>query len=195
MPAHLTTHDYEAAASALGCSVAAVRAVAEVESGSLGGFLKDGSPVILFEPHIFHRLTGGRFADKSVAIGPDRWRLSYPKWKGQPYGSSGIQHAKLEAAARLSRADALQACSWGRFQIMGFNWQACGFPDLQAFINAMYAGEQAQLMAFVAFCKSKGLGPALARCDWRTVARLYNGPGQVDVYAPRLAFAYKKHAS
>jgi len=194
MPEPLTAHDYAAAAAALSCSVAAVRAIAEVESGRFGGFLPDGRPVILYEPHVFHRLTGGRFAGRSVRIGEDVWQLSYPKWKTQPYGSTSIQHAKLDAAAKISRADALQSCSWGRFQIMGFNWQACGFPSLQAFINAMYAGEREQLMAFVAFCKSRGLGTYLARKDWNRVASIYNGPGQVKVYAPRLKAAHDRYA-
>jgi N-acetylmuramidase len=44
--------DYQAAAQSLGCEVAAVKAVAAVESAG-HGFLPNGKPKILFEAHIF----------------------------------------------------------------------------------------------------------------------------------------------
>ena len=57
----LTPADYERAAAALGCEVAAIRAVAAMESSG-DGFLPDGRPTILFDAHVFNRLTAGRFA-------------------------------------------------------------------------------------------------------------------------------------
>jgi two-component sensor histidine kinase len=50
----LTEEDYKRAARRLGCSVAAIKAVAEVEAPG-SGFLPDGRPKILFERHIFRR--------------------------------------------------------------------------------------------------------------------------------------------
>lgn len=69
----LKEQDYINASKELGCEVAAIKAVAEVESAG-SGFLSDGQPKILFERHYFSRLTGGKF-DKSY---PD---ISYPKWE------------------------------------------------------------------------------------------------------------------
>ena len=74
----LSDHDIEAAAGQLGCQVAAVRAVIDVESR--GGFLPDKRPKILFERHYFHRLSGGSFS----AGHPD---ISHPVWGG--YGAAG----------------------------------------------------------------------------------------------------------
>nr|MBP6798835.1 DUF3380 domain-containing protein [Luteimonas sp.] len=54
---------------------AALKAVAEVESSG-SGFLAapDRRPKILFEGHVFHRLTAGRFSEPRYA------NVSYPKW-------------------------------------------------------------------------------------------------------------------
>ena len=54
MKPKLTIKDYQKAAKELNCEVAAIRAVAEVESLK-GGFLPDGRPKILFERHVFHQ--------------------------------------------------------------------------------------------------------------------------------------------
>src|SRR4051812_24963637 len=49
----VTEDDYQRVADALGCSVVAVRTVAEVESSGQP-FLRDGRLPILFEAHIFN---------------------------------------------------------------------------------------------------------------------------------------------
>lgn len=197
----LSSADYASAAAELGCTVAVVKAFAEVESGRLGGFLATGEPTILYEPHVFYRCGGQAFTGRTVAAGGKTWPLSYAKWikpdakRGiNPYGPSSIQHAKLAAAAALNRDAALMACSWGRFQILGENWRVAGYDSLQDFINDMYAGERGQLRAFVGFCKGKGLGPILARKDWRRAVTIYNGPGQVAAYLPRLKAAHDRYA-
>ena len=48
--------DYQAAAQSLGCEVAAIKAVASVESRGRG-FLPSGRPKILFESHVFSKFT------------------------------------------------------------------------------------------------------------------------------------------
>ena len=45
-------------------------------------------------------------------------------------------------AAHLNRIAALKSASWGKFQLMGFNYKLCGFNSLQAFVNAMYKNEE-----------------------------------------------------
>src|SRR5690606_3307933 len=111
--------DYVTAANLLGCEVAAVKAVAEVESAG-GGFQSDGQPKILFERHYFHRLTNGKYSKTH----PD---ISNPSAGG--YGSN--QHGRLAKAAKLDREAALQSASWGKFQIMGSHWKSLGYTSLQ----------------------------------------------------------------
>ena len=181
----LKEQDYINAAKELGCEVASIKAVAEVESAG-SGFLSDGQPKILFERHYFSRLTGGKY-DKSY---PD---ISYPKWGG--YGATNRQHARLTQATMLDRNAALMSASWGKFQIMGEHWKKLGYSTLQEFINAMYSSEAGQLNAFVRYIKVFGLQKAIQNKDWKTFARLYNGANYaVNKYDVKMAQSYKKYS-
>ena len=57
----LTRNDFIDDARKIGCSIAAIRAVAEVESAG-AGFDSKGQPKTLFEGHLFYRYTKGKFA-------------------------------------------------------------------------------------------------------------------------------------
>lgn len=182
MKQKLTSQDFTRAARVLGCDVPAIQAVAQVEAPR-GAFQLDGLPTILFERHIFSRMTKGRF-DRIV---PD---LSNPVPGG--YGMYADQHARLGIASNLDRDAALQSASWGMFQIMGFNHAAAGHPTLQDFINAMYAGEPEHLDAFVALIKSFGLADELRDRRWADFARRYNGSGyRANQYDTKIAAAFR----
>lgn len=181
----LTEQDFIDAAKLLKCEVAAVKAVAEVESRQ-NGFQPTGEPTILFERHIFSKRTGGKF-DK---VAPN---LSNRKAGG--YGKISIQHSRLQEASKLDRTAALMSASWGKFQIMGFNFANAGFNKVQEFINAMYKGEGEHLLAFINYVKNTGLSDELQRKDWVNFARLYNGADYTkNEYDKKLAAAYKKYS-
>lgn len=168
----LTDDAYAYAAGLLGVRAAKVRAVVAVESRGRGFHPDSRRPIILYEPHIFSRRTGGRFD----AAHPD---LSYPAWGQLPYpASQGQRWAQLGAAMALDEAAALESASWGLFQIMGFHAGVCGFASVQAFARAMAVSEGGQLEAFVRFvCADAKLLAALRAGDWAGFARRYNGPG------------------
>lgn len=191
----LTNADFARAADALGCDVAAVRAVCDVEAPN-GGFVDDGTdrPVVLFEAHIFHRLTGGEFSDAHPDVSCRKWdRTKYATGPNRTARQRG-EWDRLAKAIALDRDAALQSASWGRFQIMGFNHEAAGHLTVQGFVNAMYQSEGAQLDAFVGFVRANGLAPALRERDWRTFARKYNGSAYAaNRYDAKLAQAYTKH--
>ncbi|RYF34848.1 MAG: N-acetylmuramidase family protein [Comamonadaceae bacterium] len=178
----LSDDDFQRAATLLRCPVAAIRAVCAVEAPG-GGFLPNGQPTILFERHQFSKRTGRQF-DKS---NPDISNAARGGYKG-----GEAEHSRLAAATRLDRDAALQSTSWGKFQIMGFNYGAAGFASLQSFINAMYASEGAQLDAFVAFILSERLDGAMREERWADFARRYNGPAfAANRYDTKLAAAFK----
>lgn len=183
----LTDLDFQKTAASLRCEVAALRAVAEVESKGKG-FLASGEPVILYEPHIFARYTDQKYNRSH----PD---LSYKSWRPGAYGPGGVhQHRKLQRAAELNRAAALMACSWGMFQIMGFNWKVCGYATLQAFVNDMFHSEAGHLRAFVGYVNGRHLDDELRRLDWPGFAFGYNGAGYAqNKYDTKMAAAYKRH--
>jgi hypothetical protein len=179
----LTNEDYKKAAAIIGCDVATIKAVAKVESNG-GGFNLDNSPKILFEGHWFHKLTKGKYTNFINR------NISYPKWIRIFYKEN--QHKRLQKAIKLDREAALKSASWGKFQIMGFNFDKCGFATIQEFINAMYRSEAAQLNAFVHFIISKNLDDELRAKDWTRFAYYYNGKGFAkNKYDIKLAAAYK----
>ncbi len=181
-----TDEGYAAAAWMLMADARAVKAIAIVEAGPQGAFLPDGRPVILFERHIFHRLTDGRFdhdapdLSNAVASAPGT------------YGSSAAQHDRLARAAVLDRDAALKACSWGLFQIMGENHERAGYPDIQRFVNAMYRSADDHLRALVMFIRNDArLVDAIRTLSWSGFARYYNGPNfAASGYDRRMAKAY-----
>jgi len=176
------TH-FEASARRLGCEVAAVRAVVKVESGS-AGFGTDGRPIILFEPHIFSRLTQRRYD----ASHPD---ISYGSWGAKPYPKTQADRwAQMNKAFALDGEAAVASASWGLFQIMGMNFAKCGVSSAKAFVEDMAKSEERQLVAFEAFVRSSDLVDELQRLDWQGFARVYNGPGQVEKYGRLLREAY-----
>lgn len=181
----LTDEAIEIAAQSIGCQVAAVRAVIDVESR--GGFLSDKRPKILFERHYFSRLTDHQFDESHPAI-------SHRKWGGYKGGTR--EYDRLAQAIELNRDAALRSASWGAFQIMGDNYRVCGFDSAEDFVAAMVSGEPAQLEAFVAFVKGNNLDDELIRTDWTGFARGYNGPAyRANKYDEKLEAAYRFHSA
>jgi len=163
----------------------AMRAVAEVEAGPEGAFLDSGEPVILFERHIFHRLTGARYD------------TSFPQLSSKTpggYGGTHAQHGRLAQAVGLNRDAALKSCSWGLFQLMGTNHAACGYPTLQRFITAMYRSVDDHLRAFAMFIRhDERLVDALRSKNWASFAYAYNGPQfEKNNYDSKMAAAYAR---
>lgn len=188
---------YASAAWMLDCEPAALQAIAEVESGTQGAFLSTDEPVILYEPHIFHRLTGGKYDNQRVADAPPnaKWtELSYEKWRSGTYGPMSVQHKKLQAAVLLDRDAALMSCSWGLFQIIPSpSNNYCGMGALQFFINMAYGSADDHLRLLVMFIRMDGrLVDAIRNKDWEAFAATYNGPGFTkNNYDTKISEAYK----
>jgi hypothetical protein len=182
----LDSDGLQSAIDALGANAAQLWAVIGVETSGCG-YLSDRRPKILFERHIFRRVTGGRFD----ATNPS---LSNPTPGG--YGPGGAtQYERLASAMALDRQPALESCSWGIGQVMGFNAQSVGFTDVEQMVGRMSDSENAQVGAMAAFIKASGLDGALRSQDWKRFARGYNGSDfQINAYDVRLASAFE-HAS
>lgn len=188
----ITTKQFEEAAQLLGVEVAVIKAVTEVESSG-SGFLSDGQPVILFEPHILWRELKKREINPYNFL-PEYSDVLYEKWGTKPYGKPSQQHARLQRATQIHREAALASCSWGLFQILGNNYKACGCASVQDFINEIYKGEYEHLKLFIAFVKNNGLADELQRKDWEGFAKRYNGPSYAkNNYHKKLNAAYLKH--
>jgi len=192
MAKQITDDQIRQIAKSYGIEFAALKAVIQVEASGQG-FLSDGKPKILFEPHVFYRLLGNKnyFTVRKNAMLNDG-DICYPKWGTLPYGKVSEQHGRLERAAKYDRESALMACSWGLFQIMGFHWASLGYASLQEFVNDMYRDEASQVDAGVRFIKHNKLDVYLNKLDWASFAKGYNGSGyKKNAYDVKLARAYK----
>ncbi|UVS99054.1 N-acetylmuramidase family protein [Burkholderia glumae] len=191
-PRHLADADLQGAAERLQVDLAAVRAVNEVESRGTG-FLPDGRPVILYERHIMYRqlAAAGLDADALAAKYP---ALVNPKRGG--YAGDAAEYGRLASASQISAVCALEATSWGAFQIMGFHWKALGYPDVFAFVDAMKVSEAEQLEAFVRFILAdKTLLAALRGRKWAKFAELYNGRAYAEnLYDVKLERAFDRYS-
>lgn len=172
---------------------AGLKAVVEVEASGKG-FIGD-VPKILYEPHIMYRLlTKKNYITIRNNLMKAHPNLCYPRWGTYKYGAESIQHRRLEIASQFNRDTALESCSWGLGQVMGFHWKSLGYESLQAFINDMYESEAKQLEAMIRFIKVNGLLLALKNKDWVKFARGYNGSGYAkNKYHIKLANAYAKY--
>lgn len=180
----LTEQDFKNAANLLGVKVAAIKAVASVESAG-GGFFANGKPKILFEGHWFSKFTKRQFDQKYPSI-------SYSKWTKKYYIGGAKEYSRYSIAERLDKEAAQKSTSWGKFQIMGFNHKKSGYSAVDSFVKDMHISEGKQLNAFVEFLKSSHLDVHLKSLDWAKFAYGYNGPKYAEnKYDVRLKQAYE----
>lgn len=155
-------------AKRLRCTSAHVWAVYDVEAA--GDPFIDGRPTILFEPHIFSRLTNHRYDASHPHLSSRRWnRKLYP-------GSQAGRYQQLVDAIALDVDAALSAASYGGFQVLGQNWKALGYRSPWDFVLQHSHSVAEQLEGFVEFVEVNGLANALRTGDWAKFARGYNGP-------------------
>ncbi len=151
------------------------------------GYLANRNPVILFERHIFHRETGGRFD----AAAPE---VSNSKPGG--YRGGTAEYPRLVRAASFDFDAALRSASWGLGQVMGFNSEPLEYDDVQAMVTLMRQSENDQLNAVVRFLLTEGVDVYLRNHQWADFALRYNGPRYRDnSYDTRLAAEYEKFSA
>lgn len=183
----LTQQGFQQAIESQSIGTAELWSVLSVETSGCG-FLADRRPKMLFERHIFSRLTNGRFD----ADDPD---ISAPSAGG--YGPSGAhQFDRLNAAMQLDPTAALQSASWGLGQIMGENYGAAGFSSPELMVAAMVQSEDQQLQAMAAFLRKMDMIGPLQAHDWSGFARRYNGPDYAaNNYDGLLANFYHRYST
>lgn len=187
--APLTLTDFQSAADELGVEVAAVRAVASVESGNGRGFAADGRAIIRYELHRFHKYTAGHY-DTTHPHLSQVYPAGLAHVGGQPTEWSTLYGAII---LRGRREAAIKSTSWGVFQVMGENYALCGYATAAAFAADMCRSTVGQLTVFLKFCRGKNLIRFLINKDWRGFAYHYNGEGYArNHYDTNMAGAYRR---
>ena len=175
-----------AAADQLGCDIAAIEALIDVEAAGFG-FDHAGRPKMLFEPHIFWQNLSGAERDAAAREG-----LAYPAWKPDYPPDS---YPRLCKAIEINEDAALNSCSWGLPQILGENHAPAGYTAPQDMVAAFCDGEDEQIAAMARFICARHLNVYLQTKDWAAFARGYNGPSYArNAYDKKLAAAYARHA-
>lgn len=182
----ISDDDYADAAKKLGCEVEVIMAIGRQETKK-SPFDSQNRPTVLYERHWFSRLTKHKFDDENPDISGKKYKKGSAKDKnnkaiddGDHYGVGDWQYKKISKAAALDEGAALQATSWGKFQVMGFNYRYCGFKNVQDFVESMCISEKKHLEALVGYCKGRKLEDAMKLKDWDVIATKYNGTANAE---------------
>ncbi|WP_070962636.1 N-acetylmuramidase family protein [Vibrio sonorensis] len=185
----ITRSDYITAAAYLGCEVESIMAVDFVESNGCG-FFENGMPKILFEAHHFSKHTDGIYDDEH----PD---ISSKKWNRELYKRGEKEYERLIKSYSLCPEAALKSASWGRYQILGSNYKSSGYTSVASFVISMFLSEKNHLNSFCKFIKNNSkLHDSIIEKDWRTFARIYNGPSyEKNKYDVKISEKYEQLVS
>jgi hypothetical protein len=157
---------FDRATKDLGVDAASLWALLTVETRGFG-FLADRRPKLLFERHIFHKRTSGRFSAEHSDIS-----AAAPGG----YKSGAAEYERLGRAMQLDRKAALDSASWGLAQIMGFNAVPLRYVAAEEMIASFLDGEDAHLDGAVRYLSTNPpLRSAFRNRKWTTVAFYYNG--------------------
>ncbi len=176
----VTDADIATFAERLGCTPKQLRAVSQVESGG-AGFDKQGRPKILFERHLFHRFTNGKYS-----VSP----CSNPSGGGY----KDCSWTKLGQAAGFSPFKAFESVSWGKFQVLGMWWDELGYPSPVEMAYSTVTGEAAHYEMLIRYIEMNKMQSAVRALSTnaatnRAFAKGYNGPAytkfQYDVKLAR----------
>lgn len=201
----ITREDWDEAAKAIECEVNVIKAFAHVESGE-AAFDRHHRPTILYERHKFAKYTGHRFDGTNADISGKRYMRKKFDEAGHAIAANdryaADQYERFERAFALDEDAAIQACSWGKFQVLGENYKDLKFATAQTFLEAACTSEREHLLKiFVRFVLAKRdpkhehgtLKEALIKKNWSNAAWLYNGPSyRENDYDKKLGVAYEK---
>jgi hypothetical protein len=173
-------------AAELGVPYARLRGVIQVEAPG-GAFDRQGRPTMLFEPHHFYKRVRADKRDEAVRRGvaqPNRpARGTYPP----------ESYTRMAIAYEIDPKAALESASWGRGQLMGFNYADAGYRSAQAMVEAFMRSESEQLRAMGALIRKWGLIGSLKRGDAEAFALRYNGSGyKRDGYHTKIRAAWRR---
>ena len=149
---NLTEKALHVTAESLDVPVAALKAFSEVESSG-SGFLLDGRVKILFEQHWMYRLLKQTYGEEKADEFKETHSEVVDPTPGNYAGGTGAWD-RFNIAAQLNRECAIQSCSYGRFQLMGFHWKGLEYKSPDQFFNAMMASEDEQLDGIARFIKA-----------------------------------------
>lgn len=189
--------------------VASILAVWSIESGSEKH--EPGRAVIRFENHLLWGAWGKAHQEEYDAHFAHGGRASVPghPWQNQRYRdiespagpeframhvgahAQALEYEVLHKAMELAGEEVALCCiSIGGPQILIRNHELIGYETPRDMYDAFQGTEDAHVEGFMAFCVAKGIVGAMQEQKWLAFARTYNGLGQAQDYAAKLAKAH-----
>lgn len=171
---NINDNDYATTAKDLGVEKEVLMAIASQESKH-ASFKAVKQATILFERHKMYRLLIKKGNTKASV---DALSKKYPSIVNEDSGGYNdmTSYEKLKIAKSIDYSCAVQSCSWGKFQVMGFNY-ANLYSSPRELEKAMNMCELQQFKYFVSYLKNtSGMVDALKNKNWERIATLYNGP-------------------
>jgi hypothetical protein len=132
----------------------------------------EGELVIAFEGKVFNDFTRSKYLKTHPTI-------CFTSWKTNLKYNKGLnEFDRLLEAIKLDREAAQKSCSWGLFQIMGYNYELCGYSSVVEMLEDFYKrGEVAHLEAFITYCSNRNILKYLRTLEFNKFALAYNGKG------------------
>lgn len=186
----ITEEQYRQAAAEIGIDVAFIKAIEKLESRG-AGFLPNGLPTILFERHqFFKHLRAQRGAVFTMEVAAKRPDICNKKPGGYLGGRREL--SRHRDAIRINETAALMSASYGRYQIMGFNHELCGFKNVKDFVLFMEESEYNHLICLLRFIKNNPTALQAAKAlNFAKFAAAYNGIAyRKNKYDTKLQKAY-----
>lgn len=171
---NINDNDYATTAKELGIEKEVLMAIASQESKH-ASFKAVKQATILFERHKMYRLLIKKGNTKASV---DALSKKYPSIVNEDSGGHNdmTSYEKLKIAKSIDYDCAIQSCSWGKFQVMGFHY-ANLYSSPRELEKAMNMCELQQFKYFVLYLKkTNGMVNALKSKNWEEIATLYNGP-------------------
>src|SRR5262249_30181720 len=94
------------------------------------------------------------------------------------------------ASELAGKEAAAYSVSFGGCQMMGFNYQVCGYESATDLSTKFAEDERWHVLGFFDFVKSNNLAGALRSLNWEAIPGGYNGSGQKQTYGKLIRTAY-----
>lgn len=174
---YIRTNDIDAYADKIKVDRNILKALA-IKEAKASGFTPTGRCLILYERHIFYRYAVRKFGQAKVS----EWskknpNICHPTQDSKAYMGGDREWDRLNIAKNLDAETSLISCSWGMFQIMGFNFGLAGYSNIGDFVAHMASSERYHISALCNFITNNPpLYRALINRNFQQIALYYNGP-------------------
>lgn len=182
---------YEKESKRIGVETAMMLSIAKQES-KRESFYKEGQATILFERHkMWEYLMKDLKKSKEELKKLKAADPAIVNDNSGGYGKYSEQYEKLEKAKKIDYNTAVKSCSWGKFQVMGFNY-AVAFSSPKEMEKSVNLCEIQQFYFFIGYLeKTNGIIDAMKNKNWELIAAKYNG-SKWKTYNPDYATNIKK---